>query len=233
MLRAFLTAALACVCLFLVGCRDVRSMRRSRDVEGLIHLLSDSDDHVRIKAVDALGYVGDSRAVRPLIKALHDSDPYVREHAARNLGCDYHSSLGCDTGEAVQPLIGVLDDEDPFVRVEAVRSLGEHPLPASRAPIEKLAVSDPRWEVRQAAAFALGRLADTKSRPVLEALLDDRNEQVVKEARESLRRVAAASRPPPDGRPDVDLTVEVTDTIPSSDAGPRAQEHRAEGDGGP
>ena len=206
-------------CALLVGCEDVRSMRRTRDVDGLIGLLSNPDSHVRIKAVDALGYVGDSRAVRPLIKALHDDDPYVREHAARNLGCDYHSSLGCDTGEAIEPLLKVLDDEDPFVRVEAARSLGEHPLPVAREPLEKLAISDQRWEVRQAAAFALGRLASTKSRPVLESMLDDDEPQVIKEARESLRRLAAASRAPSENRfPDPEEVEPISDR-PPRDAG--------------
>lgn len=220
MFRAFIALAL---CLIFVGCEDVRSMRRSRDVEGLIRLLSDPDDHVRIKAVDALGYVGDSRAVGPLIKVLRDENPYVREHAARNLGCDYHSSLGCDVGEAVQPLLDVLDDEDHFVRVEAARSLGEHPLPVSREPLEKLAVRDPQWEVRQAAAFALGRLASEASRPVLEALLDDEEEQVVKEARESLRRVVVANRSHSEERPSSDDgEVEVIDVRLRRDEGRRA-----------
>ncbi len=181
---------LAC-CVGLMGCTDVRTMRRSRDVIGLVALLQDPDPHVRVKAADALGYVGDSRAVVPLIKALRDEDPYVREHAARNLGCDYHSSLGCDSGEPVRPLIAVLDDDDDFVRVEAARSLGEHPLPAAREPLERLIRNDRQWQVRQAAAFALGRIGSSESIPVLEALLDDEEMQVVRMARQSLRRTAA------------------------------------------
>lgn len=202
-------------------------------MEGLIRLLSNPDDHVRIKAVDALGYVGDSRAVRPLIKALHDKNPYVREHAARNLGCDYHSSLGCDTGEVVEPLLEVLDDEDPFVRVEAARSLGEHPLPVSREPLEKLALRDDEWEVRQAAAFALGRVASSKSLPILESLLDDEEEQVAKEARESLRRVTSANRNASEALRHDDNDVEVIDVDSARDAGQRTADGGREADGEP
>lgn len=230
MFRAYIALALACS--VLIGCEDVRSMRRSRDVEGLIGLLANPDAHVRIKAIDALGYVGDSRAVRPLIKTLRDENPFVREHAARNLGCDYHSSLGCDSGEVVEPLLEVLDDEDPFVRVEAARSLGEHPLPVSREPLEKLAIRDDQWEVRQAAAFALGRVASSKSLPVLESLLDDDEDQVVKEARESLRRVAAANRAPQDARHPRPSDIEVFDVNPMRDAGQANGDGGAEPDGG-
>lgn len=203
------------------GCSDVRSMRRARDVEGLVKLLSDDDPHQRVKAVDALGYVGDSRAIRPLIKVLADEDPYVREHAARNLGCDYHSSLGCDTGLAVEPLIEVLDDSDTFVRVEAVRSLGEHPLPAARVPLERLAKNDQRWEVREAAAFALGRIGSTESLAVLEALADDESEQVAHRARAAIRRISSSRGSMEEGdrerRSDVELDVSIRSS--SGDAG--------------
>lgn len=209
--------SLMILCCFAVGCSDVRSMRRARDVEGLIRVLSDPDPHIRVKAVDALGYVGDSRAVRPLIERLEDSDSYVREHAARNLGCDYHSSLGCDTGAPIQPLLEVLDDEDAFVRVEAVRSLGEHPLPVSREPLERLARTDPRWEVRHAAAYALGRIGSPESIEVLEALVAGENEQVASMAQESLRRISTAREL--GRRRSGDVEVEVTTDSSDVDGG--------------
>ena len=184
----------------LVGCNDIGSMRRRRDVAGLMTLLSHSDAEIRIKAVDALGYVGDSRAVEPLIKALGDSDHYVREHAARNLGCDYHSSLGCDSSKTIPPLIAILEDDDAFVRVEAARSLGENPQPSSREPLEGLARNDERWEVRHAAVEALGRVSREESIPVLESLLDDEEELVRVATRRALRRLAAVRRANADGR---------------------------------
>lgn len=188
-----LMSILALVLIF-SGCSDVRSMRRSRDVQGLVKLLENEDPGVRIKAIDALGYVGDTRAVRPLIKVLGDSDPYVREHAARNLGCDDHSPLGCDTDDQIEPLLGLLDDPDPFVRVEAVRSIGEHPLASSREPLEKLVKNETRWEVRHSIAYSLGRIGNEKSVPLLRSLLDDESEQVSKMAEESLRRMSIAAR---------------------------------------
>jgi len=233
MLRA-LSAVVALV--VLAGCNDIGSMRRRRDVNGLMGLLSHSDTKVRIKAVDALGYVGDSRAVEPLIKALGDSNQFVREHAARNLGCDYHSSLGCDSSKTISPLIDVLDDEDVFVRVEAARSLGENPRPAAREPLEALARRDERWEVRHAAVEALGRISQEESIPVLEALLDDEEEIVRVATRRALRRLSAMRRVNANGRRREGDIEEVDDVdLPSDehiDEDTHQEEEEAEPDGG-
>lgn len=196
----FRTLAALLLALLAAGCNDIGSMRRRRDVEGLLVLLGHSDAKVRTRAVDALGYVGDSRAVDPLIKALHDPDSYVREHAARNLGCDYHSSLGCDSAKTVSPLIETLADEDPFVRMEAARSLGENPRPAAREPLEAVARQDPRWEVRHASVVSLARVGQREAIPVLEALLEDDEELVRVAARRGLRRLAATERIQRSGR---------------------------------
>jgi HEAT repeat protein len=159
----------------------------------------------------------------------------VREHAARYLGCDDRTSLGCATAEPAVALLEVLDDEDPFVRVEAARSLGEHPLNASREPLEKLASTDPRPEVRRAAAKSLGRIASASSRPVLEAMLDDRDELVVRDARSALEAIdatirAAAVRAEREGRRDLEVDVELR--APAGDAGPTRGD-AGRGDGGP
>jgi HEAT repeat protein len=174
-----------------VGCNDIGSMRSRRDTEGLLKMLSDSDPTVRVRAIDALGKVGDSRTVDALIKSLGDDNAYVREHAARNLGCDYHSTLGCDLTKTVDPLISILDDEDTFVRVEASRSLGENPHPEAREPLEALAKRDSHWEVRREAAISLGRISRPESAPTLEALVRDEDETVRDAARRALRRLAA------------------------------------------
>lgn len=226
---ALLVAGLATL---ITSCADdARSMRRNRDIDGLVSLLESPDDRVRVQAVDALGDLGDSRAVQPLIRALRDRSPYVREHAARFLGCDDRSSLGCATAEPVAPLLELFDDEDELVRVEAARSVGEHPLASSRAPLERLAAGDPSPQVRRAAARALGHIASVASRPVLEALARDPDPLVAEDARASLEAVevtarAAAARAE---RPDpTELEVDVELRPPAVDAGRPAEA----GDGG-
>lgn len=188
-----LGAALLALAL-LAGCHDVRTMRVARDVPGLTSALTSSDPQVRIKAADALGHVGDPRAIPPLIKALGDPDPFVREHAARNLGCNHHSTLGCDTSEARSALVDVLDDGDEFVRLEAARSLGDLRDPEARQALERLARGDPQLDVRREALLSLGRLGDPASRPLLEELEADQEPRLQQAASEALRRLATARR---------------------------------------
>jgi len=193
-----LCAALAAI-LFASGCNDVRNMRRSRDVTGLTSALSNSDPQVRIKAADALGHVGDPRAIGPLVAALGDDDAFVREHAARNLGCNHHSTLGCDTAEARAPLEKILDDSDSFVRLEAARSLGELRDPEAREPLEALVRREKTLEVRREAVLALGRLGDRGARPLLESLEDGGEPRLRAAVEEALRRLATARRRRPSG----------------------------------
>jgi len=53
---------------------NVQRMEKKRDVEGLIKALKYEDSIVRLRAVRALGKIGDARAVGPLIQALEDKD---------------------------------------------------------------------------------------------------------------------------------------------------------------
>ncbi len=208
--------------ILLAGCNDIGSMRRRRDTEGLINLMSDEDPRVRIKAIDALGKVGDSRTAEHLIKALRDPNPYVREHAARNLGCDYHSSLGCELRSTVAPLIDALDDEDAFVRVEAARSLGENPHAEAREPLERIALSDRRWEVKASAVESLGRIGLPESTPVVEALIENGEPQVQLAARHALRRLSTGASPPSNRLPRLDELPDLDDRDEDEAGGPDA-----------
>ena len=64
---------------------NIRKLKAKKDIEGLIKALDDSDEDVRLKAVEALGKIGDARAVEGLIKAL-DDDIDVRREAVKALG---------------------------------------------------------------------------------------------------------------------------------------------------
>lgn len=54
--------------------KDIDTMRRKRDVDGLVAALSDPAEIVRLTAAEALGLVGDERAIEPL-ERLKFSDP--------------------------------------------------------------------------------------------------------------------------------------------------------------
>jgi len=67
---------------------DIERMRARRDVEGLLKAAKQKDTpiDIRIKAIDALGEIGDGRAVEPLIELLKSDDClYVRKKAAFTL----------------------------------------------------------------------------------------------------------------------------------------------------
>ncbi|KLK88385.1 hypothetical protein SZ63_05020 [Methanoculleus sediminis] len=54
--------------------KDIDTMRRRRDIDGLITALSDPAEIVRLTATEALGTAGDERALEPL-QRLKFSDP--------------------------------------------------------------------------------------------------------------------------------------------------------------
>ena len=82
----------------------------------IIELLKpDNAKEVRLKAVEALGKIDDSRAVEPLIGVLADSDKDIRKAVVEALG-------KVKDPEAVDPLISVLNDED--VQLAAIWALG-------------------------------------------------------------------------------------------------------------
>ncbi len=55
-------------------------------MDALLPLLTDSDNTVRIAAIDALGNIKDGRAVDPLLPLLEDNDKTIRMRTAGALG---------------------------------------------------------------------------------------------------------------------------------------------------
>jgi len=135
-------------------------------VEPLIAALKDED--VRMRAVEALGKIGDPRAVEPLIAALKDQDERMRKWAAEALG-----QIG--DPRAVEPLIAALKDQD--VRMRAVEALGKIGDPRAVEPLIA-ALNDRDERVRKWAAEALGKIGDPRAVEPLIAALRDQNRDV-------------------------------------------------------
>ena len=93
---------------------------------------------IRVKAAEALGEIGDSRAVEPLINVLRNSDVFVRrwtpaaafgmvsESGVKDMIAVVRISVAQALGnigdeKAIEPLKQLLNDEDEKVR-EAVRN---------------------------------------------------------------------------------------------------------------
>lgn len=64
--------------------KDIDTLRRTRNIEGLIAALTDPDEIIRLTAAEALGAVGDERAIEPL-ERLKFSDPDASVRLAASL----------------------------------------------------------------------------------------------------------------------------------------------------
>ena len=92
---------------------------QQRSVEGikpLIRLVA-RGDAVSVKAIRALGRIGDARAALVLERQLASDNPVVRRYACEALEAIGHTS-------ARDGLLGKLDDPDAMVRYTASRALG-------------------------------------------------------------------------------------------------------------
>ena len=141
-------------------------------------LLADDEARVRLEAARALGGFGESRFAENLGRASVDVDADVRRAALRSLAA---------LGEGFEAGVRALSDESDEVRYAAARLLGEVPAAdpelkkrAARALGEALeaARGGPRWDVRFAAAVALGRLGAKDGVPALVRAAGDAEERV-------------------------------------------------------
>jgi HEAT repeat protein len=141
---------------------DVKKLRESRNVQGLIFALQHKDPTVQYDAAEALGEIGDDRAVEPLLTALkNDETGGVRWKAA-----DALSKLGTP---AVAGLISALQHDDEDVRWKTAIALGEIGDPKAIPPLISLLCDDDRY-VRSRAAYALSMMGEPAVDPLIHAL---------------------------------------------------------------
>ncbi|MBI2924279.1 MAG: HEAT repeat domain-containing protein [Verrucomicrobia bacterium] len=171
--------------------------------------LKSSDWSKRVRAIETLGELQDSRALGPLREALEDADRYlVRQAAAKALG-----KLGDPTATA--PLVAALDDPESLVRAEAALALGRLADPAALDPliaqlsstlgdvqeaatqalvhfgapaVQKLmaVLHQSSYAMRIKAAKVLGQIGDPHALPALTAALQDSHLEARREVIEAL-----------------------------------------------
>jgi HEAT repeat protein len=148
-------------CIGLFG-TDVKKLKESRNVEGLIFALRDKDPTVQYDAAEALGDIGDERAVEPLLTAFkNDETGGVRWKAAEAL-----SKLGT---YSVAGLIGALQHDDDDVRWKAAIALGEIGDPQAIPSLIRVLCDKDRF-VRSRAAYALSMIGEPAVDPLICAL---------------------------------------------------------------
>lgn len=132
----------------------------------LTRTLSTAHPILRARAADILGLRRDKTAVPILLDALTGEYYTVRARAAIALG-----RIG--DKRAIDPLLTALKDTEDDVRIGACLGLGFFKEPSTFDEITNVLLDDPKIEVRQAAAKALGNTGHPAAVPFLmEALRD-------------------------------------------------------------
>lgn len=122
---------------------------RGRDgLKGIIDTLKDDDRQVRSKAARVLSQVNDSAVLAPATEALHDSNNYVRERARLTI-----ERMGDAAAESLTQLFSV--ERHLAVRRKVIALLGRIGGPRTADCIVSC-LRDSNWQVREAAALALG-----------------------------------------------------------------------------
>jgi len=141
---------------------DVKKLKASRNVQGLIFALQHKDPTVQYDAAEALGEIGDDRAVEPLLAALkNDETGGVRWKAAEAL-----SKLGTP---AVAGLTSALQHDDDDVRWKAAIALGEIGDPRAITALINVLSDNDRF-VKSRAAYALSMIGEPAVDPLINAL---------------------------------------------------------------
>ena len=132
----------------------------------LIKLLSTAHPVIRGRVAEVFVISRDRAAVPALLDAVQGEYFTVRSRAALALG-----KIG-DT-KAIQPLLNLLKDKEDEVRIAACLALGLFRDPSTFDDITTILLDDPKIEVRQAAARALGNTQHPAALPYLMEALHD------------------------------------------------------------
>lgn len=132
----------------------------------LVKTLATAHPIIRGRVAEVFAINKDRSAVPALLEALQGKYFTVRSRAALALG-----NIG-DT-KAIQPMIHALKDDEDEVRIAACLALGLFKDPSTFDDITNVLLDDPKIEVRQAAARALGNTQHPAALPYLMEALHD------------------------------------------------------------
>jgi HEAT repeat protein len=152
----------------------------SPSVEPLLPMLEYVKPEVRIKAVYALGKIGDKRAVEPLLSMLDDRKIDVQIEAVEALG-----NIGAES--SVAPLIDLLKAENRQIRDAAADAL----VKSGKVAVESLIklLEDHESQLRPNAAELLGLIRDPHAVEPLISALHDQQDDVRWQAAQALGRI--------------------------------------------
>ena len=158
--------------------------------QAMLGCCRDENEQVRKTALEALPAFEDSRVLPMLAEGLADSVPAVRAAAARALG-------QIDRNDVWPLLEKAIADKSSWVRYYAVRSVARPALAASLETLHRLAERDPAMQVRVAAVEALGQFGEASSIPLLRALAQSPDTDLVRTAIAALGATRQVDAMPP------------------------------------
>ncbi len=182
-----------------VQCAKVISnFKDHRSVFPLLECLNNKNDHykVRLSCADALGRLGDRYAVVSLINVVSDEEEksvYIRESAAAALGM-----LG--DVRAAESLVSILEtksgimDKFSYLKERVIEALGKLNFNNDRVfRALKNSLSDENPQVRINAIEALMEYDDVRSIELIEKMLEDKDEDVARNAVTALYNINGES----------------------------------------
>jgi len=200
---------------------ELGQIGHGRAVLPLITVLQDTSEDREVKsvAIGSLGKIQDERAIEPLIEALGLPDPSTGQPLADTLAQFGEAVLqplmkvlssskqetqrfwaarilgGLKTHRATPTLLNALSDYSPKVRSEAALALGHFGAREAVYPLSKMLLEDSVPLVRDAAAEALGKIADDRALTALKEALADLDYAARRRAMEALERMGEKAVP--------------------------------------
>jgi HEAT repeat protein len=141
-------------------------MERTRDIAGIVGVLSSGSPRARRAAANTLIRLPDPRAVEPLAEALASDDHLLRLNVAIALGEIRPERTGSGSATIVAALIRALGDSDSGVRTMAAASLGSMRPSSALLPLIDL-LDDPKPSVRKIATIVLSDYEDPRAAEAL------------------------------------------------------------------
>ena len=167
--------------------KAIANFKDTSAVMPLMYCLNDKNEHykTRLCCAEALGRIGDKYAVMPLIDVVTDEDEksvYLRESAAFALGM-----IG-DT-RALDPLLNILESKKGFInkftflKERIIEAIGKFNFNSERVfKALQNSLEDESAQIRINAIEALMNSEDERAEDLIRKMLDDKDEEVVKNA---------------------------------------------------
>jgi HEAT repeat protein len=160
-----------------------------QDLDYYSRVLSSGNTEAKRTVLLEITNGGDEATARIAVKALSDKSEIVRASAASAINA-------LSPAEAATVLLPLLKDKAPFVRKEAAYALGRTAHPSAAAGLIDRLRSDKDYEVRCAAAVALGQVGSEADMSALAGVLSkspsEDNEFIRRAASHSIGQIAGS-----------------------------------------